>query len=120
MGRKVPLWMKKTADLSNPARLRLMTADERLAEFIEVRELLRTILGERSDRAAVLSSVDAPSPRRPNAGGATWWRSCTAPRTRPTPSLPPRPTGRCLRQFAHRREREFHHGQSGRCSSLKS
>ena len=59
---KLPPWVGKTGDLSDPAHLRAMTPDERLEGFVEVCELARTILEERPDRAAVLERVDAMPP----------------------------------------------------------
>ena len=59
---KLPPWVGKTADLSDPARFRAMTPDERLESFVQVCELARTILDERPDRAAVLERIDPMPP----------------------------------------------------------
>jgi hypothetical protein len=54
--------MGKTSDLSDTARYRAMTADERLACFVDVCQLAQTILDARPDRAAVLARVEPMSP----------------------------------------------------------
>ena len=59
---KVPPWVGKAGDLSDPARYRAMGPDERLEGFVQVCELARTILAERSDRRAVLERVDPLPP----------------------------------------------------------
>ena len=56
--------------LDDRERLAAMTPDERLAGFVEVCELARTILEDRADRAEVLAGSEPMSP----AAEATWLR----------------------------------------------
>lgn len=59
---KLPPWVGRTGDLSDPAPARAMTPAERLEGFVEVCELARTILQERPDREAVLERIDPMPP----------------------------------------------------------
>lgn len=57
-----PPWLGRVDDLSETTRYAAMTPDERLACFIDVCELVRTIIEERPDRRRVLTSVDPMPP----------------------------------------------------------
>lgn len=63
MSARVPPWVGKTGDLSDTDRYRAMTPDERLAAFVDVCELARTILEHHPDRATILARVDPMPPQ---------------------------------------------------------
>ena len=62
MARQAPPWLDHVAELSDADRYAAMTADERLACFVEVCELARTILAGRPDARTVLASVEPMPP----------------------------------------------------------
>jgi hypothetical protein len=53
-----PPWLAHRHDLDEAERYAAMTAEERLAAFVDVCELARTILEARPDRAAVLARAE--------------------------------------------------------------
>ena len=70
MKRLAPPWMAHGDSLADAERYAVMTPEERLAVFVEVCELARTILESRPDRGRVL----AESVPMPPAAEATWRR----------------------------------------------
>jgi hypothetical protein len=65
-----PPWLEHRDALDERERYAGMTPEERLACFVEVCELARTILDARPDRAAVLADREPMAP----AAEATWRR----------------------------------------------
>jgi len=70
MPRGAPPWLGRVDDLSETATYAAMTPDERLACFVDVCELARTIIQERPDRKAVLEAEDPMPP----VAAAAWTR----------------------------------------------
>jgi hypothetical protein len=70
MAGSAPPWIAHRSAVDDSARYAAMTAEERLAIFVEVCELARTILEDRPDRARVLAENE---PMPPGAE-ATWRR----------------------------------------------
>jgi hypothetical protein len=73
MARQAPPWIAHREVVDDAERYAAMTPEERLAVFVEVCELARTILEGRPDRARVLSEVE---PLPPTAEAA--WRRLVA------------------------------------------
>jgi hypothetical protein len=65
-----PPWIAHGAAVDDRDRYAAMTPEERLAVFVDVCELARTILEERADRAAVLAGTEPLPP----AAAAAWER----------------------------------------------
>ena len=62
MARRAPAWIAHGDSLDDRDRYAAMTPEERLAVFVEVCELARTILEGRPDRARVLADVEPMPP----------------------------------------------------------
>jgi len=70
MARLVPPWVGHADSVDDAERYAAMTPEQRLAVFVEVCELARTILESRPDRARVLSENEPMPP----AAEAAWRR----------------------------------------------
>ena len=62
MRRQAPPWLGHVSELADTDRYSAMTPDERLACFVEVCELARTILAERPDAVDVLAHEEPMPP----------------------------------------------------------
>ena len=71
MAARMPPWVGRVGDLSETERYAAMTPDERLACFVDVCELPRTIIEERPDRRTVLTAQDPIPP----VAAAAWARN---------------------------------------------
>jgi hypothetical protein len=66
----VPPWVGHSSAVDDRDRYAAMTPEERLAVFVDVCELARTILESRPDRRTILAENEA----MPAAAAATWER----------------------------------------------
>ncbi|HLK10036.1 MAG TPA: hypothetical protein VKW76_01505 [Candidatus Binatia bacterium] len=81
MAGSAPPWMTDPGAVDDRERYAAMTPEERLASFVEVCELARTILEDRPDRAVIL----AGSEPMPPAAEAAWRRLVREARAARTP-----------------------------------
>ena len=79
MGRSPP-WIAHVGAFDDSARYAAMSPEERLAIFVEVCELARTILEDRPDRARILGEKEPMPP----AAEAAWRRLVGEARGRTT------------------------------------